>query len=187
MATIAEAPPSYDSVIGKVDADVKADPSFTGLQKAFASLNESEKAILASHNPGPLTLDPDQEREFRKGFAKGFAQAHNHLQWSAQECATMCKKAAEDFLAVANKLSAISSQDGSQASKDLVTDFVALEQVGCSMADEMSGLGADFMLASHQRYRSLLTSSRLSAVKVAQQADRTLHSALLTPTCSSPN
>jgi len=146
----ADAPPSYESVIGKVDAGVKAEPTFDGLQKVLASLSEPEKAALASHDPAPVVLDPEQEKKFREGFAQGFAQAQGHLEWNAQECANMCKKVGQDFLDVTNKLSAISSQDGSQASKDLVTDFVALEQ----------------------RYQGLLTSSRVSAVKVAQQADR---------------
>jgi len=150
MATPTEAPPSYDSVIGKVDANVKANPSFEGLKKALANLNESEKAALASHDPGPLTLDPDQEKKFRQGFAQAFAQAGGHFEWNAEQCADLCKRVAEDFLAIAAKLSAVSSMDPSQASKDLVTDFVALEQ----------------------RYQALLTSSRVSAVKVAQQADR---------------
>ncbi|RYP62636.1 hypothetical protein DL770_009558 [Monosporascus sp. CRB-9-2] len=129
MAAAADAPPSYESIIGKLDDQVRNNPSFEVLKQAFDNLSEDEKATLASREHAPLALDPDQEKKFREGFARGFAQAQGHLEWKAADCAAMCKKVANDFLDVTNKLSTISSLDGSDESTQLVTDFEALEKV----------------------------------------------------------
>ncbi|KAK2026542.1 hypothetical protein LX32DRAFT_701272 [Colletotrichum zoysiae] len=89
-----DAPPSYESIISKIDASVKTDPSFNVLQKTLDGLPEDEKAILISmsNNTKTLNLDPTQEKKFREGFAQGFSQAASHLEWNAEQSAKLCNK-----------------------------------------------------------------------------------------------
>jgi hypothetical protein len=131
----ADAPPSYDSIISKIDDCVRNDVSVEGLSKAFGSLSDNEKVTLASRTrdaPAPLgklKLDDIQQKKFIKGFAEGLDGVKGHLNWQATKCAEQCKKVAADFLALTNKLSSVSSLDGSEESKKLVKDFQDLEKV----------------------------------------------------------
>ena len=121
-----DAPPSYESVVGKIDTLVKNYPTCDGAMKAFNGLSDSEKKVLISHDLDGIHFDPEQEKRFRRGFAEAFAKAKDHLKWDAEGCANFCKKVAQDFLDVKSKLSSLAVLDGERDSKKLLADFTAL-------------------------------------------------------------
>ncbi|AEO57492.1 general substrate transporter-like protein [Thermothelomyces thermophilus ATCC 42464] len=142
MAT--DAPPSYDSIISKVDNNIKQDPTVEGLKRAFDSLDDEEKTILAAREHEPIELNPEQLKQFHQGFSEGFSQVQEHLEWKAANCAEQCKKVATDFLNITDKLSSISSLDGSEESQKLVSDFKSLEKEAEDLEKEAQGIHDSF-------------------------------------------
>jgi hypothetical protein len=52
--TPGSAPPSYEKVIGKLDAAVKANPTPSAIADAISNLSDAEKESLASHDADKL-------------------------------------------------------------------------------------------------------------------------------------
>jgi hypothetical protein len=133
MAVLSDLPPHHQVLIDAINASARADPTLVNLQKVFNGLSEADKAALielASQNPEPpAPLNPEQQAEFTKALGQEIAAAKKHLHWDAEKCAKACKKAANDFLNLVNKLSVISARDRSKESQALLIDFQALEKV----------------------------------------------------------
>jgi len=124
------APPSYESIIAKLDAKLKANPTIEGAKEAVESLTDVEKEFLASHTPESFKIEADEamKLEFNMRALEAIKHAESHLQWSAEDCATSCKKAQQDFDALLSKLASISAVDGGEESKKLLDDLEALKQ-----------------------------------------------------------
>ena len=137
MATLSQddPPPSYGSIMGQIDAQIKQDSSLEGLQKITANLTEKQIHILATNNdPDSLKkIQQDQktQEKFRKAYVEAMTSdsAKRHLEFTADAAATACKTINVAFNKLMTKLGTVDALPTAVGQKKFSPDLLAIKTV----------------------------------------------------------
>ena len=132
MATIYEAPPpAYHEVVGKVAAQLKNSSSAEAMKSIVENLHPNDIKLLASHEPPPPKLSPEEEEKFRKGYTDAFNSeaAQRHMKLTAEEVAKACQAIATSFDTLGAKLATIDATAGTEEKDKFAPKFADLRKV----------------------------------------------------------